>query len=265
MAYKIVLDAGHGGEDPGAVYKDRQEMDDTLRLTMAVGDILEKNGVDVVYTRTTDVYQTPFQKARIANEEGADFFISFHRNSSPSPNQYSGVEALVYDKSGIKLEMAENIVNALEKVGFRNLGVKARPGLVVLRRTRMPAVLVEAGFLNTDADNQLFDDKFDEIAQAIASAIMETLDIGTESGETGNGMQEDSDSVFYRVQVGAFRDRQNADNLNYELEAKGYPSFIMAGDGLYRVQVGAFRQLDNAVAMERRLRRDGYNTMLTTR
>ena len=161
--------------------------------------------------------------------------------------------------------MAENIVNALEKVGFRNLGVKARPGLVVLRRTRMPAVLVEAGFLNTDADNQLFDDKFDEIAQAIASAIMETLDIGTESGENGSGMQEDSDSVFYRVQVGAFRDRQNADNLNYELEAKGYPSFIMAGDGLYRVQVGAFRQLDNAVAMERRLRRDGYNTMLTTR
>lgn len=265
MAYKIVLDAGHGGEDPGAVYNGRQEKDDTLRLTMAVGDILERNGVDVVYTRTTDVYQPPFQKARIANEEGADFFISFHRNSSPSPNQYRGVEALIYDKSGIKLEMAENIVGALAEVGFKNLGVKERPGLVVLRRTRMPAVLVEAGFLNTDADNQLFDEKFDEIARAIASAVLGTLDLETDTGETDDDIQGEPEDMFYRVQVGAFRNRQNADNLNYELEAKGYPSFIMAGDGLYRVQVGAFRQLDNAVAMEQRLRRDGYSTMLTTR
>ena len=65
MAYKIVLDAGHGGEDPGAVYKDRKEKDDNLKLALAVGRILEDNGVDVVYTRTTDVYQTPFEKARI--------------------------------------------------------------------------------------------------------------------------------------------------------------------------------------------------------
>ena len=63
MAYKIVLDAGHGGEDPGAVYKDRKEKDDNLKLALAVGRILEDNGVDVVYTRTTDVYQTPFEKA----------------------------------------------------------------------------------------------------------------------------------------------------------------------------------------------------------
>ena len=67
MAYKIVLDAGHGGEDPGAVAMDRQEKDDNLRLTLAVGEILKENGMDVVYTRTTDVYQTPFQKAQIAN------------------------------------------------------------------------------------------------------------------------------------------------------------------------------------------------------
>ena len=77
MAYKIVLDAGHGGEDPGAVYKDRKEKDDNLKLTLAVGKILEENGVDVVYTRTTDIYQTPFEKAKAANEAGAVFFISF--------------------------------------------------------------------------------------------------------------------------------------------------------------------------------------------
>ena len=58
------------------------------------------------------------------------------------------METLVYDKSGKKVELAENINEALSQVGFRNLGVKERPGLVVLRRSQMPAVLVEAGFLN---------------------------------------------------------------------------------------------------------------------
>ena len=113
MAYKIVIDAGHGGTDPGAVYKGRQEKDDNLRLALAVGRILSQNGVDVVYTRTTDVYQTPFEKARIGNDAGADWFISFHRNSSPQPNQYSGVESLVYGLSGQKVDMAENINGAL--------------------------------------------------------------------------------------------------------------------------------------------------------
>ena len=107
MAYKIVLDAGHGGTDPGAVYNGRNEKDDNLALAQAVGKILEDNGVDVVYTRTEDIYQTPFEKARIANQSGADYFISFHRNSSPEDNQYQGVEVLVYDKSGIKYQMAQ--------------------------------------------------------------------------------------------------------------------------------------------------------------
>ena len=70
----IVIDAGHGGSDPGAVFEGRQEKDDTLRLALAVGKILEENGQNVIYTRTTDIYQTPFQKATIANEAGADFF-----------------------------------------------------------------------------------------------------------------------------------------------------------------------------------------------
>ena len=53
MPYSIMLDAGHGGRDPGAVYKVRKEKDDTLRLTLAVGEILEAHGLDVQYTRTT--------------------------------------------------------------------------------------------------------------------------------------------------------------------------------------------------------------------
>ena len=172
MAYSIMLDAGHGGQDPGAVYKGRQEKDDNLKLALAVGKILESNGINVLYTRTTDVYQTPFEKAQLANQAKVDYFISFHRNSSSGEDKYTGVEVLVYDKSGIKYQMAENILGALGEIGFREIGVKERPGLVVLRKTRMPALLIETGFINSEKDNQLFDNKFAEIAQSIADAIL---------------------------------------------------------------------------------------------
>lgn len=251
--YKIMLDAGHGGADPGATYEGRQEKDDTLKLTLAVGKILEDNGVEVEYTRMTDIYQTPFQKATIANQSGADYFISIHRNSSPSPNQYNGVETLVYNKSGIKYELAQNILGALGELGFREIGVKERPGLVVLRRTAMPAVLVEAGFINSDVDNALFDEKFTEIAQAIASAILGTLNEEDVTGPT-----------YYRVQVGLFKNKQYADQLLYELLDQGYPAFMLDEDGFYKVQVGAYLQLGNAIAMEQRLRDAGYSTLITT-
>ena len=139
----IMLDAGHGGYDSGAVYGDRYEKNDTLSLVLAVGTILENNGVDVLYTRTTDVYQSPNEKAGIANRSDADYFISIHRNSSPDPNTYSGVETLVYRDSGIPAVFAQNINNELARIGFANLGTEERPNLAVLRGTRMPAALVE--------------------------------------------------------------------------------------------------------------------------
>ena len=104
MPVSIMLDAGHGGRDPGAVYNGRQEKDDVLKLVLAIGEILQNSGIDVEYTRTTDIYETPFQKATEANEAGVDFFISIHRNSSPLANQYMGVESLIYNLSGIKYE-----------------------------------------------------------------------------------------------------------------------------------------------------------------
>lgn len=171
----VVLDAGHGGPNPGAVYQGRQEKDDVLALTLAIGRILEDSGVDVYYTRTTDVYESPYQKAVEGNATGADYFVSIHRNSSPYPNQYTGVETLVYNRYGEAARMAANINYQLEQVGFINQGVNERPNLVVLNSTQMPAVLVEVGFINTDADNVLFDEKFEEIARAIAEGILQTI------------------------------------------------------------------------------------------
>lgn len=82
---------------------------------------------------------------------------------------------MVYDKNGVKYELAQNINRKLEKLGFRNINVEERPGLAVLRRTNMPAVLIETGFINNDYDNYLYDYNFEAIASAIADAVEETL------------------------------------------------------------------------------------------
>lgn len=298
---RVIIDAGHGGQEPGAIYENRKEKDDTLRLALAVGEILQQNGVDVVFTRTEDVYQTPFEKAQAANRADGDFLISIHRNSSPQPNQYSGAETLVFNKSGQRAELAQNINRQLEQVGYRNLGIQERPGLVILRRSKMPAVLVEAGFINTDADNERFDQKFDETARAIAEGILETLGTnnnhdsnrnGTDMERLGSYMNgttddymEQMETVYeeeeehgakgynccpctaedlYRVQTGAFRNQKNAENLLNKLLSENYPAYILQEDGFYKVQVGAFRRLENAVRMEHTLRRRGYSTYITT-
>lgn len=272
MAYSIMIDAGHGGRDPGAVYNGRQEKDDALRLALAVGEILQNRGLDVEYTRTTDVYETPFEKAMEANQSGADLFISFHRNSFPRDNEVSGVETLVYDLSGLKYEIAEAISEGLATVGFVDLGVKARPNLVVLRRTDMPAVLVEAGFLNSDTDNQLFDQNFDDIALVIAEAILDTLQ--RNGLIEGSGMVPSTEPEMtpstepirpdggYRVQVGAFRNRIYAERLRNELMEQDFPAYINDSNGFFRVQVGNYGTLQEASNMERRLKRAGYSTIL---
>lgn len=150
--------------------------DDALNLALAVGNILANRGVNVVYTRVDDTYDTPpYEKAVMANNSGADLFVSIHRNAMPVPGTAMGIESLVYEDTGIPAVLARNINRQLTDVGFQNLGVIERPNLVVLKRTQMPAVLVEAGFIDNEADNWRFDRNFQTIAEAIANGITETL------------------------------------------------------------------------------------------
>lgn len=245
----IIIDAGHGGYDNGASYDGRKEKDDNLRLALAVGAILEKNGFPVVYTRTTDVYQKPIEKARIANASGGDYFVSFHRNASPNANTYSGVQTLVYNDSGVPAELARNINEQMVQVGFNDLGVPVRPDLVVLRRTSMPAVLIEAGFLNTDADNQTFDENFDELAAAIARGIEQTVGTG-------------SATKMFGVQVGLYRRYENAQYALNELLNKGYNAQIREWNQYYAVIVGPESSLEVARSLEQQLSQQGYDTLI---
>jgi len=302
---KFVIDAGHGGSDNGATYEGRREKDDNLRLALAVGEILENNGAEVVYTRTTDVYNTPFEKATMGNNANADYFISFHRNAVPIPNTATGIETLVYQDSGIVGELARNINSELAELGFNNRGVIERPNLVVLRRTKMPAILIEAGFIDNEQDNAKFDAEFEQIAQAIASGIIQSVDVAGDTSATeaaaDNSVKEDGIEMsssqtdrakfppenledfvlrrppnptpfpqepvcrpLFRVQVGAYRNQENARRTLANLTADGFPAFILREDNIFKVQAGAYQLLENAIRLERRLRELGYNTYIIT-
>lgn len=250
---KVVLDAGHGGSNPGAVYKGRREKDDVLKLTLAIGEILRDNGIDVVYTRTDDRFDSPLQKANIANASGADLFVSLHRNSSPMPDQYSGIETLVYENEGRSAELARNINQQVSDIGWKDLGVNERKDLIVLRRTNMPAALVEAGFINTDADNEKFDQDFNELANAIATGILETVDQINASEKTND---------TYRVQIGLYRSLGNARYQLRRAMEDGYEGMITPFREFHAVRLGAFETLDEAIKLERELKQKGYDTLI---
>lgn len=294
----VILDAGHGGYDNGASFDGRLEKEDALNLVLAVGDRLQEKGIDVLYTRTEDVYQSPIQKARIANESGADYFVSIHRNSSPQPDTYSGVQTLVYADEGIPAVFAQNINRALEAVGYANLGTSVRPNLVVLRRTNMPAVLVEAGFINTAADNLLFDTRFDQTAQAIADGIEASIrqieqvgvavavssketttkagtdrtvatedtppvaDSGIDAADIAEGTSVTKADSTYHVVTGVFSQHANAAGLARLMQKEGIDAYIQQRGDHFWVCHGNYRSEQEAQQAERELYELGYETNL---
>lgn len=259
MPRKVIIDAGHGGVEPGAVFNGRKEKNDTLQLAFDLGNALERRGIQVEYTRVNDVYDTPYEKAAIANRSGADFFISIHRNAMPVPGTASGAETLVYANGGAAEQLAQNIQRELAGIGWKDLGVIERPGLVVLRNTQMPAVLVEAGFIDNPADNSFFDEKLAATADAIADGVVKTFDeLEHMPAQPASG----EEPGFYMVQTGVFRRREYAEEELRELQERGYPAFMVAKNGLYYVRAGAFRNLDNAINQERQLRQQGFSTFI---
>lgn len=168
----FMLDAGHGGSDSGAVYNGRLEKNDNLRITLAVGERLARSGERVLYTRTDDSTVDLTYRSTMANSAGATYFVSFHRNSASTVGR--GVE--VYYYTGLSAQstaarMAAPVQDALVACGFHNRGVK-QANFSVLRRTSMPAILVELAFINNEAENAKLDPEFDRIADAIASALL---------------------------------------------------------------------------------------------
>ena len=269
---KVIIDAGHGGQEPGAVYEGRQEKEDALQLAFDVGNALERRGISVSYTRVSDVYDSPYEKAAMANASDADIFLSIHRNAMPVPGTASGVENMVYEDSGTAGALGRNIGEALAEAGWTDLGVKERPGLVVLRNTKIPAVLVEVGFINNEKDNEFLDANMAATADAIADGVLKTfreLDeaekAGRPGGETSRPAEETGQPGGETSQPAEGTSRPAVDANRPGGETSRPAGETNPSSDLYVVQTGVYRQRKNAEAELLELRELGCPAYLTAK
>ena len=170
---KIMLDPGHGGQDPGAVGPSGlNEADVNLRVTSSMGPLLEQLGAKIWYTRTSDVYVSISGRCQKANKAEVDYFVSIHCNSNgPSAE---GVETLVAKRESKAYKLAEAVQTKLvAATKDRDRWIKERPDLGVLAGTDMPAIPVEIGFISRPETEAKF--KTEQYIGLIAEAITEGI------------------------------------------------------------------------------------------
>lgn len=171
----IVIDAGHGGNDPGAIspYTKTKEKDIALAVSQKLKRKLENIGFKVYMTRDDDTYVGLYNRAEIANNLGANAFLSIHINASTS-SEPKGVEMLYVPDARDSKGFAQLLQTEVCKItGAKSIGLIQRPNLVVIRETKMPAVLAELGFLSNQAEGQLLvDDLYqDKLVDGMYNAI----------------------------------------------------------------------------------------------
>lgn len=177
----IVVDAGHGGKDPGAVVGNILEKDIVLSVTNELKSLLDvRTDIKVYYTRTEDVYPTLEERCVLANEVDADFFLSLHCNSFIS--SYTGTETLFLpgtDTLGLNsFELAEIFQTTFtDNTAIDSYKMKERDNLYVLKYTDMPAIILEMGYLTNSYDREYLNDYnyHDDLATAILMSIDETF------------------------------------------------------------------------------------------
>ena len=187
----VVLDAGHGGTDPGALGRNDEgevvanEKDVNFAITMKVYRKLKSSGIDTYLTRDSDTYITLAGRSTYANSINADIFVSIHSNAVENTSvngmmvMYNPSSAPTKDYFTYSTQMAEFVSNRLkEGTDLKNLGLRDGSGLWVIRKTAMPAILVECAFITNESDREkLTDDAYqDRIAQCIYLGILDTLD-----------------------------------------------------------------------------------------
>lgn len=177
--YRVVIDPGHGGPDPGAVgIGGLRETDVVLDVSLQVAQLLQARGVSVSLTRTSEVDVDLPPRVALANNIGAHVFVSLHANAlSMGRPDVNGVETF-YFQGGNSQRLASLIQNQLMAVSPGTPDRGARPGrFYVIRRTTMPSALAEMGFVTGEIDApRLADPNFRRrLAQAVATAILEYL------------------------------------------------------------------------------------------
>lgn len=212
---KVFIGVGHGGTDAGAVANGLKEKDINLSVATACRDVLERHGVTCLMSRTKDENDPVTDEIKECNTFSPDLAIDIHNNAGGG----DGAEVFYHYKGGTGKTLAENILNEFEGIGQNNRGAKIRKNTsgvdyyAFIRKTKAPAIIIECAFIDNKTDVLIIDTEAEQRAfgVAIAKGILKTLNIAyTESGK------------LYRVQVGAYRYKVNAEERIKSLKEAGF-------------------------------------------
>ncbi|MDM5154805.1 N-acetylmuramoyl-L-alanine amidase [Bacillus sp. DX1.1] len=200
---KLVIDAGHGGNDSGAVGNGLLEKNLTLQIAQRVRNILLANyAINIKMTRDSDVFISLSERANIANSFGADYFISFHINSGGG----TGYEDYIYNglsdsssAAGKQQKMHAAVSPVLTKYGLRDRGAK-KANYAVLRETAMDALLTETAFIDTTFDANLLKNQqfIEELCQAYVRGIVAILGLVPSTNQNPNPAPQKKGVAYIR-------------------------------------------------------------------
>ncbi|MGL5316032.1 MAG: N-acetylmuramoyl-L-alanine amidase family protein [Peptostreptococcaceae bacterium] len=212
---RLVIDLGHGAHDPGAIGPNgTYESNVVLAIGKELNELLKGCNLEIKFTRLENKYLSLTERANIANAFKADYFLSIHINSA-SDKTVRGVEVWQYSNSNEKLNKFSNgLCTDVSKIlNIRNRGLKLSKELSVLRNTTMPAALIEVDFIsNAQAEKDL---KVNTNVRAIAVAIKNNL-------VKLFDLEMATDDTWYKVCIGAYRDKNNALNQVKLAKDKGF-------------------------------------------
>lgn len=227
---KVCLDAGHGGKDtsngsPDGAYKEHEFTHDMMAR---IKPHLERHGITVI-TNGNGMGLT--ERATVANKADADLFVSLHSNavSGGWNDKTRGLTVWTYAAGGERDRAAKLLLAEMKRVGVETFGNELyHSKFTVLAKTNMPAYLTEYAFHTSKPDVELLLDNAhrDKLALATAKAICA---YGGVKWVEPVAPTKPADGTIYRVQVGAFTVKENADKLKAELESKGYKPYIVEG------------------------------------
>lgn len=218
---KVFIGVGHGGSDPGAVANNTKEKDLNLSIALACKDYLAKHGVSVKMSRTKDENDTLSEEIRECNAFAPDLAVDIHNNAGGG----DGAEAYYHYGGGKSKSLAENILSEIVKVGQNSRGAKIRKNsngkdyYGFIRETSAPAVIVECAFVDNASDLKILatESQRKSMGEAIAKGILKTLGIEIQCEK----------ATLYRVQVGAYLLKSNAEAMHKKLKAVGFDAFIV--------------------------------------
>lgn len=179
----IVIDAGHGGKDPGTIgFNGNYEKDINLEISKKLKEKLKPNGYKVILTRDSDKYVDNLLRAKLANKRRARIFISIHGNAMENNNSTNGIQVLYYPNRESTIgdlnndELAQIMMSSLVKgTGANDKGIIEREDLIVLNQTKMPALIIECGFLSNENEEKLLltDDYQNKMVDSIIDGLEE--------------------------------------------------------------------------------------------